>query len=95
MSFRHLASVDGAQGICFVCPKCQNHSVLVWFSNPRNAPMVHADAYPGPGRWEFTGDTIESLTLNPSIDLSKIDNEHPAAPCHCYWHGWVKNGETA
>ena len=94
VSHRELASVDGAQGVLFECPKCHGHQVLCWFKNPRNAPIVPADAKPGPGRWIFTGDSIDTLTLEPSVDLSKIDAEHPAHEGRCYWHGWVKSGNA-
>jgi hypothetical protein len=39
-TYRQLPSVEGAQGVLFICPKCGNHSVLCWFLNPRNAPQV-------------------------------------------------------
>lgn len=77
-------AVDGAQGVQFICPKCGNHSIVCWFSNPRNAAPVPDAAFPRPGRWAFTGDTIETLTLHPSIDLSGSDG--------CKWHGSVKDG---
>lgn len=89
-----LDSVDGAQGLLFVCPKCQRHSIIAWFSNPRNAPRVPDDAFPGPGRWTLNGDTIDTLSLHPSVDLSKIDAKNPEHPGRCYWHGWVKNGDA-
>ena len=94
-SHRELESVDGAQGVQFVCPKCGNHSILCWFKNPRNASPVPNDTYPGPGRWTFTGDTIDTLTLDPSVDLSKVTPENPAGPDRCYWHGSVKNGDAS
>lgn len=61
------------------------HYVLCWFSNPRNAPAVPADAFPRPGRWQATGETIDTLTLSPSVLLQS----------GCGWHGWVKNGDAA
>lgn len=93
-TYRELPSVEGAQGVLFICPKCQKHSVLCWFKNPRNAPAVPNDAFPRPGRWTFSGDTFDVLSLEPSIDLSTITPENPADPSRCYWHGWVKNGEA-
>lgn len=83
-SYRELPSVDGAQGVLFICPLCGNHSVICWFTNPRNAPTVTADAYPRPGRWAFTGETLDALSLSPSIDLSRSDG--------CKWHGCIKEG---
>lgn len=93
-SHRQLgAAVDGAQGIMFVCPKCGNHQILCWFKNPRNAPMVPADVKPGPGRWTFSGDTFDTLTLLPSVDLSTVTADNPRHPSRCYWHGFVTSGE--
>lgn len=86
-SHDELDSVEGAQGVMFVCPECGNHSVLCWFKNPRNAPIVPDSAFPKPGRWTFTGETIETLTLAPSVDLS-------VGGVGCLWHGWVKNGDA-
>jgi hypothetical protein len=94
-SYDVLTSVDGAQGILFICPKCGNHSVLCWFKNPRNAPPVPDTAFPRPGRWTFTGDTFDVISLQPSIDLSKVDAENPASPGRCYWHGYVTNGQAS
>jgi hypothetical protein len=89
-----LPSVDGAQGILFWCPECGKHAILCWFTNPRSAPRVPDDASPRPGRWSFSGDTFDTLTLSPSVDISRIDDDNPAHPGRCYWHGWVQNGEA-
>lgn len=95
-TYRELGpTVDGAQGVLFICPKCGNHSILCWFKNPRNAPPVPAEAFPRPGRWTFSGDTFDVLSLTPSVDLSTITPESPASPGRCYWHGFVTNGEAA
>lgn len=95
VSFREQVLVAEAQGILFECPKCAgSHQVLCWFSNPRNAPVVPATAFPRPGRWTFSGDTVETLTLTPSVDLSLVDADHPASDQRCYGHGFVTNGEA-
>jgi hypothetical protein len=93
-SYRQLDSVEGAQGVLFICPKCGNHSVLCWFVNPRNAPRVPDSAFPRPGRWTFSGDTFDVLTLTPSVDLSQVTDENPKHPSRCYWHGFLTNGEA-
>lgn len=93
-SYQELRSVEGAQGVLFVCPKCQNHSILCWFKNPRNSQPVPEDAEPKPGRWTFTGDTIDTLTLTPSVDISKVDAQNPASETRCYWHGFIQNGDA-
>lgn len=94
VSHFRLPSVEGAQGVLFTCPKCGGHEVLCWFANPRNAPKVPDAAFPRPGRWTFSGETLDVLTLSPSVDLSGIDKDNPASPSRCYWHGFVQNGEA-
>lgn len=94
-SFNEQDSIDGAQGIIFDCPLCHRHSVLCWFSNPRNALTVPDDMNPGPGRWAISGNGIDDLTLNPSVNLDCHTPEHNARyPSSCKWHGWVQNGEA-
>lgn len=90
-SFNEQDTIDGAQGIMFDCPLCHRHSVLCWFSNPINAPIVPADMEPGPGRWEASGSSIDDLTLNPSVNL---DTQNAREHKSCLWHGWVKNGNA-
>lgn len=36
----------------------------------------------GRGGWERTGDTIDTLTLSPSVQ--RMDD--------CRWHGWIRDG---
>jgi len=83
-----MPSADGAQGVRFTCPIGDVrhghflHIFHIWFENPINAEKVLADQpY---ARWQRTGDSLENLTLSPSI-LDKT-------PGGCGWHGWVKNG---
>ena len=73
--------IDGAQGIMFLCPghKC-GHKLRIWFSNPINVKPAGAHWAPEP-RWERFGNSIETLTLRPSVRL------------RC-WHGYVENGVT-
>lgn len=78
--FQELPTRAGANGVMFDCPKCQRHSVLVW---DRTVP---AGIGPGPGRWDFSGDTLDTLTLSPSVNLE---------PHGCCWHGWVRDGDAA
>lgn len=107
--FTRLDSVEGAQGLLFQCPSCAQgkergsedgrnfvvgaHYVLCWFSNPRNASTVPADVFPGPGRWSFTGDLIDAVTLSPSVNLD-VHTDHNGDPHPCRWHGFVLNGDA-
>lgn len=83
---------QGAQGIRFWCPKCQGHAIICWFKNPCGADPVPTSAFPGPGRWDWNGQLFERLSLTPSVDISRIDDENPAHPSRCYWHGFVTDG---
>jgi hypothetical protein len=98
----HEDKLDGAQGIMFQCPRCAQgkpmveengerfvrgvHSLICWFSNPKNAPPVPDTMTPLPGRWEASGTNIGDLTLNPSVFLN--------SEAGCRWHGWVKHGDA-
>ena len=78
-----------AQGVMFLCPQCfarnggevGTHSVICWFRDRG----VSAEASPGPGRWSVSGNSLDDLTLAPSVHLSGPG---------CGWHGWVRNGDA-
>lgn len=68
-------------GVIFNCPCGCPDEVYVDFANPLDGGpplknLRHA--------WERTGDTIETLTLRPSIQ--RVGG--------CAWHGYVTNGEA-
>lgn len=73
---------DGV-GVMLDCP-CQScgERLYVPFANP-----IDGGESVEPRGWERTGDTIETLTLRPSIW------RHPDKG-GCGWHGWVTNGEV-
>lgn len=86
-SFSYVTDGGGANGVLFKCPGCWaknggsagTHMILVWFANPiGGAPVASSEWLPAP-RWQRTGETLETLTLHPSVD----------AKC---WHGWVRQG---
>lgn len=75
-------------GVMFECPHCRERYVGCWFANsidggPPYSEVRH-DGTPEP-LWQRTGDTFETLTLEPSIDVSKDG----------HWHGYVRNGQIA
>lgn len=85
-NFQHVASIDFADGIVFLCPVClvNNqmrrpgvHSVICWH------PRVPQTTQPTPGRWEFEGTDLTNLTLTPSILLKST----------CGAHFFIKHGE--
>jgi len=70
-------------GITFLCPCCQTQHLGVWFANPIDGlPPATPECLPAP-RWVRTGDTFETMTLSPSIDVSGVG----------HWHGHIINGE--
>ena len=71
-------------GLMFDCPcGCGNWNAIP-FSNPIDGGPPEAGEHP---TWKRTGDTIENLTLSPSI-LRRKDWGG------CGWHGFVENGKV-
>ena len=70
-------------GMTLLCPCGDGRRVMLLFENPLDG---------GPGldgggpRWQRTGDTFETMTLNPSVLRSD--------PRGCGWHGWIRDGEV-
>jgi Family of unknown function (DUF6527) len=69
-------------GVVFDCP-CGNHDEEHRCFVPFK---IAIDGMPSgePKGWQRTGDTFETLTLEPSI--LRIGG--------CGWHGWIRNGEV-
>jgi hypothetical protein len=78
-------------GVSFLSPKGTGQRLAVLFNPPidrdniavlwgGNTPEFHQ----GEKKWKRTGDTMDTLTLEPSLDFS----------AHGEWHGFVKNGEV-
>lgn len=77
------------QGVLFLCPVCfkanggpvGTHSIIVWFSNPLSGPIAPPEMHPHV-RWTRAGDSIDTLTITPSIAIIG----------GCAWHGHVRDG---
>lgn len=70
------------RGVLMECPcgKCGEERMLaIEFENPIEGPKAEGSA-----RWTRTGDTIETLTLRPSI--KRLEG--------CKWHGFITDGEA-
>jgi|CXWL01.1.fsa_nt_gi hypothetical protein len=67
-------------GITFDCPVHKTHRLGVMFANPIDGLPPDSSAT---HLWQRSGDTFETMTLEPSVDASKVG---------C-WHGKVTNGE--
>ena len=91
--FNSLKCDDVKVGITFDCPHCNTR--LGIFFKPFIDELGTSIAWclpdapdPNTGEstknkfWERTGDSFESLTLNPSIDVKE------------HWHGHIINGEV-
>lgn len=72
-------------GVIFLCPHCRDEYVGCWFRNPLDGGPPYAeprhDGSPEP-LWAREGETFDTLTLTPSIDVSHRG----------HWHGFVTGG---
>lgn len=86
-------------GVRFTCPvndgdgpHREGHQIAVLFTNPPDGGPPHP---PDPGcvgdnggrRWSRAGDTLDDLTLVPSIDCTVTDR--------ACWHGFVVAGRVS
>jgi len=70
-------------GVSFMCPCGCASPCFVPFDNPLDGgPSLYGDR----PIWHREGETLETLTLSPSILRTK--------PPGCGWHGFVRGGET-
>jgi hypothetical protein len=78
----------GGCGVVFDCPHCYESGkqiIAVHFDKPLDG---------GPSRWpnhswKRTGETFDTLTLEPSIDHKAPDADGSWAQ---HWHGWIRRG---
>lgn len=90
MNSKPLRELDAAfmvldeQGISqpvlvFICPACTDgHSIMVGWTEP--------SIYPSGAVWKKTGDTVDDITITPSINCDVGPDSS------CRFHGWVTNG---
>ena len=89
-SWHRQDTIDGADGIVFLCPKCWlanagpigTHSVICW------QPHVPQTIRPTPGRWNLVGTGIDDLTLIAGSSSIALLGDG------CKWHGFIRNGEA-
>ena len=92
---------DGREGLglIFRCPAHPDGGGWqgVPFANPLDGGPAHV--YDRPRRdgrpyayWTRIGETMETLTLTPSIDVPEQDASGQRIGSH--WHGWITTGEV-
>lgn len=68
------------------CPCGCQHKLYVPFANPIGGGKPDDSSV----LWQRTGETIDTLTLSPSVHRSPAKG----TPCPKAWHGWIRNGEA-
>ena len=63
------------------CPCGCGSRMYIGFNNPLDGGEPLGSEHP---RWDRTGDTIDTLTLRPSIQRADPDG--------CKWHGYITDG---
>jgi hypothetical protein len=88
--FRFVDTLEEADGVVFLCPKCFEeeprgpvgcHSVICW------SPSVSQDTSPTPGRWEMHGGGLDDLTLVAGSSSVLLKGG-------CMAHFFVRNGRV-
>lgn len=73
-----FACYDGkAEGLIITCPNC-GVAMSAWFDVPIGGGEPQ---FPKTTRWKRTGETLETLTLNPSF----LAYDH--------YHSWIRDGK--
>ena len=90
-----FVSKDGVRvAVHLRCPGCQRERLVVPFAQPVGGPPDPSMNVRGV-LWRHTGETLESLTLTPSVDFSHVNGGVDGEPREeCRWHGWVQSGEA-
>ena len=91
-SYEYVDSLEDAQGIWFLCPKCYQenggavgtHQVLCWFADRG----VSDEESPGPGRWNTSGTGLDDLSFVGPRAASVLLTDG------CRWHGFVRQGRA-
>jgi len=75
-------------GIVFDCPHCLKQRIAIFFTPPIDPDhewdkFDRAELYPDHPKWTRQGETFDTITLTPSIDVSQYE----------HWHGFIENGQ--
>lgn len=92
-----FVSVDERRvAVQFRCPGCQRERIVIPFANPPDGGPASPDMNRRGVLWLRTGETLETLTLSPSVDFSHVNGSGDAGNPwrECRWHGWIQNGKA-
>lgn len=87
--FKHF-SEGPISGLTFECPHCRMQRISATFAPTFDDAVLAANGVPWPHPhikgpyWTRTGDTFETITLRPSVDVG----------AEGHWHGHIENGEV-
>lgn len=90
-----FVSVDGRRvAVQFRCPGCRRERIVIPFANPPDGGAKEMNAKGV--AWTREGDTLETLTLTPSVDFRHTvsNDDPPFDPRPCGWHGWIRDGQA-
>ena len=90
------SSPGTSTGLQFRCPRCRQTRIVVPIDPPIGPGPVDPSLNARGIVWRRTGETIDTITLTPSIDSKHVNfnDDPPHNPVECHWHGWVQNGHT-
>jgi len=79
----------GDVGLSFLCPHCREVRLAVPFAPPIDEGILWLWAgwdnqFKGRPIWTRTGETFDTITLTPSIDVSASG----------HWHGFIQGGDV-
>lgn len=85
-----FVSTNGVRtGVQFICPACSKTRIVVPFACETPDPSLNAHGV----LWRASGDTLDTLTLKPSVDARHVNGGYDGEPrVECRWHGWVTAG---
>ena len=89
---------EGRHGVAvqFRCPGCQRERIVIPFANPIDGGGADPSMNYRGVLWTRSGDSLETLTLSPSVDFSHVNGSDDAGDPwrECRWHGWVRDGQA-
>jgi hypothetical protein len=74
-------------GVTFLCPHCRTTRIEVWFDLPLDGGPPIAEKK----LWRRTGDSLETISLEPSINVYESDPTTGEIVVQ-HWHGHVRSG---